>query len=163
MPVHVYEKIWRINRAATRLRDLLGHEPTSGELACELGLPAAKVSRWRDAMLSSVPLDAGIGEEQDRELMETLADDSIKSPAESLSRHNLELLVKESLEILTRRELTVLRRRFGLKGEEEQTLEEIGAALSLTRERIRQIQNHALAKLRGQIESRESVASPCGK
>ena len=124
-------------------------------------MPAAKVSRWRDAMLSSVPLDAG--EDNGRELMETVADENLQSPAEELSRRNLEQLVQESMGKLTRRELTVLRSRFGLEGEEEQTLEEIGAALSLTRERIRQIQNHALAKLRGQIESRESVASPCGK
>ncbi len=157
VPVHVYEKVWRINRVVVRLRHMLGHEPSPEELAAEVGLPAAKVSRWRDALVSSVPLDAGAGEDHERELMETVADERIQSPAEDLSRHNLEQLVEESIGALTCRELSVLRCRFGLGGEEEKTLEEIGAALKLTRERIRQIQNSALHKLRARIEAREAM------
>jgi RNA polymerase primary sigma factor len=157
LPVHAQEKLLRIHRASAKLQEVLGHEPSDEELSVEVGLPAAKVRKLRTAVQAPLPLDGALDERDDRSIAETVADESAHTAFQELDAKGQADLLREFLPQLADREREVLRLRFGLDGESERTLDEAGSALGLTRERIRQIQNQALQRLRLMMQEREAI------
>jgi RNA polymerase primary sigma factor len=156
LPVYAQEKLLEIYRAETRLRELLGRAPTNEEIGDEINLPAPKVSRLRTAAIQPTSLDAPQDDDPTNPISEVVADESALAPDECLNRDDTARFIQELLCKLPERELLIIRHRFGFEQDHEKTLEQIGADLGLTRERIRQIQNSALRKLRSRIEARES-------
>jgi RNA polymerase primary sigma factor len=157
LPVYVRGELRVINSAAIRLQELLGREPADEEIAQETGLPAAKVKRIREAIQGTVSLDATLKDWKSKSLAETMADENASIPCETPDHTVILEPIRQIMSQLNRREKTVLQGRFGLDGENEKTLDQIGQQLGLTRERIRQIQNQALAKLRKKLRQREVV------
>ena len=154
LPVHVWGKLRLINSATIRLQELLGREPSDEEVAQEVGLASANVKRMCEASQSPVSLDATLSDPESRSRAEMVPDESALTPCETLDRSAIMDQAQRLHEVINQlkpRERVVLQFRFGLDGEDERTLEEIGRRFGLTRERIRQIQNKALAKLRKKI------------
>jgi RNA polymerase primary sigma factor len=154
LPVHVLEKMTRVRRAEVRLRETFDREPTDDEVAGELGLDARRIRLYRDASRAPVALDSPISSEDSTTISEHVADDNAAAPFDSIVKHNDKELVQEVLATLDARESRILAMRFGLDDRRPKTLEEVGARLGVTRERIRQIQEQALQKMRVKIEKR---------
>jgi RNA polymerase primary sigma factor len=151
-----------VNSLARISRDLVqefGREPTIEELAASMDLPVEKVSRYLDISRRghTISLETPVGDE-DSQLGDFIADQSVPFPDEVAMRQNHIELVRTAISTVTPREEHILRRRFGIGDHEEHTLQEVGDELGLTRERIRQIQAAALAKLR-HPRSRSSLGS----
>jgi RNA polymerase sigma factor (sigma-70 family) len=146
IPVHLMETLRQVSRVGRELTAKLGREPTPEEIAHRTRLPAQKVRLVLEATRMTVPLETPIGE--DASLGDFLEDTSVGSPVDELLTRDLSREVERALAALKPREQRVLRLRFGLGGETPHTLEEIGQRLEVTRERIRQIETQALAKLR---------------
>lgn len=158
LPSHVVERLGVLQRAATKLSEELGREPSDEELAAETGLNERKVKQYRRASAAPASLDAPIGDESDsNRIADIVADEKATLPSDDLSAHMDLDLMQELLGGLNEREVTILRRRYGLDGEQEKTLEEIGVDYGLTRERIRQIENAALKKLRARMAKRDAM------
>jgi RNA polymerase primary sigma factor len=157
VPVCVQEKVQMINAASVRLQEILGRDPTDEEVAQEVGLPASKVRRMRQAVETIVSLDEMLNDQETRPVAEMVADDHATSPAEALARTATHEQLQEFMEQLSEREQMILRGRFGLDDEDALTLDSLGERLGLTRERIRQILNSALAKLRRHLEEPETI------
>lgn len=155
LPVHLVDKISRMRRIAMRMHEALGREPTEEELGEELGMTASRVSQLRQAAIRPASLDAPIGEDDSNTYAEIVQDERAEDPYESLEEKTINDLLGELVEKLDDRERTILFYRFGLDGGTEKTLEEVGEKFGVTRERIRQIQNIALTKLRRMIEKIE--------
>ena len=148
IPVHMIEAINRLMRVSRRLQQETGHEPTPEQLAEVLGVPLAKVYQILQAATRPISLEARIGDEEDGQLSELVEDKSAISPAEEATRQVLRNEVMALLATLSEREQRILRLRFGLDDDRARTLEEVAREVGLTRERIRQIEGQALAKLR---------------
>lgn len=148
MPVHMIEIIHRVLRETRILIQEYGKEPTSEEIADRLELPAHKVKAVYLLAQDIASLDRAIGEDSDSFLGDFIAAGSENSPAYAISRIMLRERLEEVLKDLTRKEQKVLRLRFGLHGEYPKTLEEVGLIFDVTRERIRQIEQKALRKLK---------------
>jgi RNA polymerase primary sigma factor len=146
VPVHMMEALRRVSRARGELLTQLDREPSVDELARHARFPAAKVKLVLDAAPVPVSLEMPVGE--DGTLGDFLDDRSATSPAESTVNADQEGRIRASLAQLTARERDIIRLRFGLGDGETKTLDEIGRHFGLTRERIRQIEAHAFAKLR---------------
>ncbi len=157
LPVYAQEQLMTINRAENRLRGLLGRLPTDEEISDEINLPTFKVRRLRTAALPPASLDASLDEDGTNPVSETVADESARPPDVELRDEDTASLVLELMQDLPPRELQIIRHRFGFEGNGEKTLEEIGQEMGLTRERIRQLQNSALRRLRARMQARESV------
>jgi len=155
LPVHLVDKIARLRRTALKLHEVFGREPTDEELAEELGMSPARVTQLRTAAVRPASLDAPIGDEDSNSYAEVVADERAEDPYGQLEEKTVHLMLAEMVKRLDPREAMILRYRFGLDGSSERTLEEVGAKFGVTRERIRQIQNLALAKLRRMIEKLE--------
>lgn len=155
LPVHLVDKISRMRRIAMRLHEVLGREPTEEELGQELGMTAARVAQLRQAAIRPTSLDAPIGDDDSNTYAEIVQDERAEDPYESLEEKTVNDLLGDLIEKLDERERTILYYRFGLDGGTEKTLEEVGEKFGVTRERIRQIQNLALTKLRRMIEKVE--------
>jgi RNA polymerase primary sigma factor len=156
LPVHLVDKIARMRRTAMRLAEELGREPTDEELAEEMGLSAAKVSQLRTAAIRPASLDAAMSQEDDSSsLGDMIGDEAALTPYELLSDKNLRTAMAGVLDVLDERELRILTMRFGLDGKKEMTLEEVGRKFRVTRERIRQLQNIALRKLKKELEKKD--------
>ena len=153
MPVHVVEKLNRILRAERQLRAELGREPGSAEIARVLELSVEEVEQIRRTAQTPVSLEKPVGDDDESEFGHFIEDVSDPLPDEvaNLSLRN-EALAR-ALALLGERERRVLELRFGLNGEAPRTLDEVGRAFAVTRERIRQIENHALKKLAHHSES----------
>jgi RNA polymerase primary sigma factor len=156
LPVHLADKIARMRRTALRLQDELGREPADEELGEELGFTARRVALMRMAAIRPASLDAPIQDEDSNSLGDVVPDESAGTPYELLEAKTVTGMLRDIVKALDPREVTILRARFGLDGGREQTLDEIGRKLGLTRERIRQVQNLALTKLRKRIENLEA-------
>ena len=156
LPVHLVEKISRMRRERLNLLDKLGREPTNRELGQALGLPPAKVALMRRAAMRPASLDSPVGDESSTQLGELVSDENAVVPDRGLSDKNISGILPLLIGELPDREVQILVRRFGLDGEEEQTLEEIGQHFGITRERIRQLQNAALAKLHQMLDRLEA-------
>jgi RNA polymerase primary sigma factor len=140
-----------------KLQEVLGREPTDEELSEELGMTASRVAQLRTAAIRPASLDAPIGDEDSNNFSEVVQDENAATPYQELEEKTVSAMLQEMVKTLDSREATILRYRFGLDGGSEKTLEEVGQKFGVTRERVRQIQNIALAKLRKMIEKLESV------
>jgi RNA polymerase primary sigma factor len=159
LPVHLVDKISKMRRTAMRLQEEFGREPTDEELGEELGITAARVSQMRMAAIRPASLDAPIGDEDSNNFAEVVQDEAADTPYEQLEEKTVTRMLQEMVKTLDQREATILRARFGLDGGSEKTLEEVGEKFGVTRERVRQIQNIALKKLRKMIEKMETTKS----
>ena len=158
LPVHVGDKILRMRRTSMKLQEVLGREPTNEELAGELDTTAFRVGELRAASIRPASLDAPIGEAEDASRYGDLVqDENADTPYQELADKTVIAMLRELVDTLPAREQTILRYRFGLGGDSEKTLEEVGRQFGVTRERIRQIQNMALNKLKKLIQKREAV------
>ena len=155
LPIHVVEKRFHIRRAQTKLHDLLGRDPTDAEIAAELGLESRAVRFYRDASPATASLDAPLGEDGDQRVADMVADEQAVSPFDQLREQTDAALMRELVGTLDPRERMVVEQRFGLGGDAGRTLAEIGEQFGLTRERIRQIEELALVKLRQRMAARE--------
>jgi RNA polymerase primary sigma factor len=141
LPVHVVDKLFHLRKAEARLHDLFGRDPTDEELAEELDTTPVRLRQWRTAAIRPASLEAPLGDDDSNQLEE---------------KTNT-AMIREMVQTLDPRERSILRQRFGLDGDERKTLEEIGEQFGVTRERIRQIEEIALRKLRKKVEELESV------
>ncbi len=156
LPVHLVDKISKMRRIAMRLQEEFGREPTDEELAEELNMSASRVAQMRTAAIRPASLDAPIGDEDSNSFGEVIPDEKAETPYKQLEGHTVNNMLRELIKTLDEREATILTYRFGLDGGPERTLEEVGERFGVTRERVRQIQNIALNKLRKMIEKLEA-------
>jgi RNA polymerase primary sigma factor len=157
LPVHLVDKISRMRKTALKLQEIFGREPTDEELADEMGMSVSRVAQMRTAAIRPASLDAPIGDDDSNSFAEVVQDEAANTPYEHLEEKTVTGMLHEMVGTLDERESTILRYRFGLDGGSEKTLEEVGARFGVTRERVRQIQNIALIKLRKMIEKLEAV------
>jgi RNA polymerase primary sigma factor len=155
LPVHMIEIVNKLIRVSRQLVQELGREPTSSEIAKRLDIPAAKVRKVRKIMQVPLSLETPIGEEGDSHLGDFIKDSAALAPDEAAINLNLKEQTGQVLRTLTPREEKIMRMRFGLEDGSEHTLEEVGCAFAVTRERIRQIEAKALRKLRHPSRCRE--------
>ncbi len=155
LPVHLVDKIAKIKRVANSMSEMLGREPTDEELADEVGINAAKLTQLRTVSIRPASLDAPMNDDEGTEFGAIVGDDAAVDPSENLSEKNMQEEIAELLGVLDARELKIINSRFGLDGGNAKTLEEVGQKFGVTRERIRQLQNIALAKLRRALRKRE--------
>jgi RNA polymerase primary sigma factor len=148
LPVHIIESLNRLEKERKALRTETGREPSADEIAGRLKLPVGKVRLLLDAQKTPYSLEMKIGEDEGTELGDVLRDTSVRSPEDTAIESDLSNEVARALAPLSDRERDVLRLRYGLGADREYTLEEIGRRLSVTRERVRQIESRALQKLR---------------
>jgi len=157
LPVHLVDKISQMRRVAMKLQEEFGREPTDEELGEEMGMTASRVAQLRTAAIRPASLDAPVGDEDDSHLFgDLIEDEQAETPYEQLEEKTVTSMLRDMVKILPPREATILAFRFGLDGGPERTLEEVGQKFGVTRERVRQIQNVALNKLRRMIDKREA-------
>jgi RNA polymerase primary sigma factor len=160
LPVHLVDKISRMRRAAGALAEELGREPSVEELAMELGLPPDRVAHLKSVSVHPTSLDAPIDAEGDSGTFgEIVADENAVSPFENVRERNFRADLTSMLNSLEKREADILRMRFGLDCHDTLTLEELGAKFKVTRERVRQLQNLALKKIRKLMVRNEAQRS----
>jgi RNA polymerase primary sigma factor len=155
MPVHVVEKLNKLSRCERKLVAELGREPTSAEVAADLDLPIAEVEALRRNAQAPVSLEKPVGDEEDSEFGHFLADDNALAPDQAAETEMRKETLSRVLQMLAPREQRVLELRYGLNGEQPRTLDEVGRAFNVTRERVRQIENQSLRKLQAMAESQK--------
>jgi RNA polymerase primary sigma factor len=148
MPVHVVEKLNKINRAERKLRAELAREPTSEEIALELELTVDEIEQIKRSAQTPVSLEKPVGDEEESEFGHFLTDESEPLPEEAAEVSLRRDALRSILDALSPRERQVLEMRYGLDGRQPRTLDEVGRAFNVTRERIRQIEHQSLKKLR---------------
>jgi len=148
VPVHMVEVINKATRCNRKLVQELGREPTMEEIAAELNLPVEKIIEATRTAADTLSLDTPVGDEEDTSIGSFVEDERTPGPAGATSNALLAEALKEILDTLTEREADVLRMRFGMYDGRTHTLEEVGQIFGVTRERIRQIENKAIRKLR---------------
>jgi RNA polymerase primary sigma factor len=159
LPINVTDKVAHIRKAELRLRETLNREATDEEVANDLNLHPRRVRQYRDACRAPVCLDSPIGAEDPTPISEIVADENAASPSDELLEDDDNDLVHEILASLDPRESKILAMRFGLEDGTSKTLEEIGEHFSVSRERIRQLQEQALEEMRESIEKRNRCQS----
>jgi RNA polymerase primary sigma factor len=147
IPVHMVEKLNKVTHVERQLVQVLGREPTSEEVAAELQTTVAEVRDMQRMAQQPVSLEKPIGEEEESELGDFVEDETAESPFERASENLRRDNVRRALAALPTREREVIEMRFGITGSRPMTLEEVGRAFNVTRERIRQIESHTLKKL----------------
>jgi RNA polymerase primary sigma factor len=155
VPVHMYEQINRLARVSRSLVQELGRDPTTEEIAVELGISAKKVERIIKVSQRPLSLEMPVGEEDDSFLGDFIEDSEAPSPTEQASHELLREQIDDIFSSLTPREVRILQLRFGLVDGYAYTLEEVGKKFGVTRERIRQIEAQALGRLRHPSRSRK--------
>lgn len=152
LPIHVVKELNVCLRAARELSQKLDHEPTPDDIATKLDKPVADVIRMLGLNERVTSLDVPIGNASDRTVVDTISDVHESNPAEIMQQNDINENLDHWLDDLSEKQREVLSRRFGLRGHEVSTLEEVGKAIGLTRERVRQIQVEALRRMRGILE-----------
>src|ERR1700674_18107 len=155
LPVHLGDKILKMRRVALQMSEELGREPTDDELAEEIGIASGKISQLKTVSIRPASLDAPISDDDSTEFGEIVGDEDAQTPFELLRDKNLRNEVGGLLDVLDDRERKIIFSRFGLDGGKPKTLEEVGKKFGVTRERIRQLQNIALSKLRRALSKKE--------
>lgn len=155
LPVHMVDKIAKMRRISTMLAEVLGREPTDEELADEIGLPRRKLAMLKQASQRPTSLDAPVNDGETTRYGEIIGDEAAENPLEALSDKNLHGELDDLLAVLDKRERRIIDERFGLNGRKPMTLEEVGREFGVTRERIRQLQNVALSKMRKALRRKE--------
>ena len=156
LPVHLVDKIARVRRVSLQMSDELGREPTDDELGEELGIASDKVGRLKSIAIRPASLDAPIGDDDSTEFGETVGDEEAQTAFELLRNKNLHQELGSLIEVLDEREKKIIFERFGLHGGKPKTLEDVSKNFGVTRERIRQLQNVALTKLRRALSKKEN-------
>src|SRR4051794_28480858 len=157
LPVHLADKLAKMRRVSLQMSDELGREPTDEELGGEIGINREKVARLKSVGIRPASLDAPIADNDLTEFGEVIGDNEAQTPFELLRDKNLLGEVDGLLEVLDPREKKIISQRFGLDGGQPKTLEDVGKDFGITRERIRQLQNAALGKLRRALMKKEEV------
>ena len=157
LPIPLLEKISKIRRVSLRMSEELGREPTDDELAEEIGLSSVKVSQLKRAAMRPASLDTPVGGDVTTEFGDAVSDEAAVTPFETLRDKNLQGKVSELLRVLDAREGKIIDARFGLSGGTPRTLQDLAGEFRLTRERVRQLQNIALLKLRRALERVETL------
>jgi RNA polymerase primary sigma factor len=155
LPIHMVDKIARMRRISSILAEALGREPSDDELANELGLPRQKIAMLKQAAQRPTSLDAPINDGEATEYGEIIGDESISDPLEMLTDKNLHDQIGGLLSILNERERRIIDERFGLNGLKPMLLEDVGREFGVSRERIRQLQNSALSKMRNALMKKD--------
>ena len=145
-----------MRKTATALTEELGREPTDDEIAEEMHMPVNKVAHLKSVSVRPTSLNAPLGEDGDgTEFGEIVGDENASTPFEQLSDKSLQMDIDQMISDLDAREARIIRLRFGLEGDAPLTLEEVGDMFGITRERVRQLQNMALSKMRKIMYDRE--------
>ncbi len=155
LPVHLVDKISKIRRVALQMSEELGREPTDEELAEEVGISPSKVSQLKTVSIRPASLDAPVGDDNATEFGELVSDVDAQNPFEELRDQDLRDEVGDLLSVLDDREKKIIFSRFGLDGGKSKTLEDVGEKFGVTRERIRQLQNIAILKMRRALAKKE--------
>ena len=148
LPIHLVQKVSKVRRLTLELANDLGREPADDELAEELGLPTGRVAELRNSFARPASLDAPIDDGESTELSEIVADEQTPTSYDSLRDQDLRGHLKTALQVLDERERKIVSQRFGLDGGQPKTFDQIGELIGLTRERIYQLQQSAVSKLR---------------
>jgi len=159
LPVHLVDKISKMHRAGRQLQETLGREPTDEELGDELGIKASRVSQMRVAAIRPASLDAPVTDGDSNTFADVVQDENAETPYERFEGQAITRMLQDMVKTLNSREAGILRARFGLDGAHPKTLEEVGEQFRVTRERVRQIQNKALGKLRTMLEKIEKPST----
>ena len=159
LPVHLVDRIASIRRATAKLTDELDREPTDEEIAYATNLPVNKIAHLKSVSVRPSSLDAPVGEDGETSFGELVGDETQATPLENLQEKSANGYLHTLLQTLEPREAEILRLRFGLDGEHPLTLEEVGEKFNVTRERIRQIQNLAIHKMRRMLTDNERQRS----
>jgi RNA polymerase primary sigma factor len=155
IPVHVVEKLNKIGRAERKLVTELGREPTHEEIADVTGIDPEEVEQIKRSAQPPVSLEKPVGDEEESEFGQFLADDKAESPYEKAAETMTKEALTSALENLSYRERRVLELRYGLGGEHPKTLDDVGRTFNVTRERIRQIENQSLKKLQSLADAQK--------
>ncbi len=155
IPVHMHETINKLHRTQRSLVQEMGREPRQDEIADRMGMDPEKVRKVMTIANEPISLETPVGEEDDSHLGDFIRDPNVESPQDTVVRKSLQETIEAVLKTLTPREEAVLASRFGLNNEDEKTLEEVGKAFKVTRERIRQIETKSIRKLRHRARARK--------
>ncbi len=160
LPAHLVDKISKMRRTEHKLAEKLGREPNNQELAGELGVPASVIGHWKTVSLRPASLDATVGNDEDgSQFGELIGDERAKTPYDEINDNQLKSEMELLIDRLDDREKTILMLRYGLRDTRVETLEDVGKRFGITRERVRQIQNAAILKLRDMMEENERISS----
>lgn len=160
LPAHLVDKIARMRRTEHQLTERFGREPTVEELAIELQVEPSVVTHWQTVSLKPASLDAPVGDSDSSEFGELIGDDRARTPFDEINDRHLKLEMEGLLDRLDRRERDILKYRYGLRGARVETLETVGRRFKITRERVRQIQNAAVTKLRQMMDENARISEP---
>ena len=155
LPVHMVDKIAKLRRIRSILAEAYGREPSDEELSEETGIPMKKISLLKRAAQRPTSLDAPVGDDDSSSYAEIIGDEKAVNPLEALTDKNMHHQLDDLMEVLDERETKIIDARFGLNGKTPMTLEDVGREFGVTRERIRQLQNIALDKMRNSLRKRE--------
>ena len=155
LPAHLVDKISKMRKAQHELTEKFGRDPTDQEVADKLKIPRATVAQWQTLSLKPASLDAPIGDDRSSEYADIVGDENSKTPFDEINDRQLREEVEGLLDELDARERDILKYRYGLKGAPAETLEVVGKRFRITRERVRQIQNTALGKLKMMLEEED--------
>lgn len=153
IPPHIIEKLSRLSKVMNELTIELGREPTVKEIALCMNEPEEKIKEWRAIVKEPISIDQRINDEDEATLEDLIADESEVSPIEDIHNEEVSLKVAKILSTLDDREADIVARRFGIGNRKVQTLDEIGQAYGLSKERIRQIEEKAIRKLRNPMRA----------
>src|SRR3954469_9989614 len=157
LPVHLADKVAKVRRISLQMSDDLGREPTDDELGEEIGVASDNVARLKRYGIRPASLDAPIADDDVMALGEVVGDEHAATPFELLRDKNLLDEIDGLLGVLDKREMRIISERFGLDGGKPKTLEDVAKNFGITRERIRQVQNGALVKLRRALSKKEDI------
>jgi len=155
LPVHLVDRIAKMRKVTAQLADELDREPTDEEIAYAMDMPINKIAHLKSVSVRPSSLDAPIGEDGDTTFGELVSDENEASPFENLHEKSMSNDIRTIISQLDDREAEIIRLRFGLDGDHPLTLEEVGEMFDITRERVRQIQNIALHKMRRAMTDNE--------
>lgn len=159
LPVHLVDKIAKMRRTAMEIEEELGRPPTDDELSLVLDIPVNKIAHLKSVSVRPTSLDAPVGDDDSTEFGELIGDENSIDPFASLQSKSLVDDLRAMVDDLDEREAEIIRQRFGLDGERPKTLEEVGEQFGITRERVRQLQNMALMRMRKTLVNRERQRS----
>ncbi len=159
LPVHLVDRIAKMRKITAELADELDREPTDEEIAYSMGLPVNKVAHLKSVSVRPASLDAPVGEDGDTTFGELVGDENEASPLDNLQEKSISNDIKSVIDRLEDREAEIIQLRFGLDGNRPLTLEEVGEKFDITRERVRQIQNIAIHKMRRLMTDNERQRS----
>jgi RNA polymerase primary sigma factor len=159
LPVHLVDKIARMRRLTTELEEVLGRQPTDEEIAYEMEMPVNKVAHLKSVSVRPASLNAPVTDDEGTEFGDLIGDEKSINPLDNLQNKNVVNNLMHLVDTLDPREAEIIRLRFGLNGDKGKTLEEVGEMFEITRERVRQLQNMALSRMRKALIAKERQRS----